>query len=162
MTHKVVSCILMLIGLYWGCSPEIRNYKPENPAEFVAQIQDAFADDNTGLIKSLIINQKDLITTLTTGNEKLAYHYDSQYFTIASDDKMYKKYRKGMIKSYKKLKETPLNWHSIAIQKVSYETDSLQLYIRGLLIVKDELNNLDSIYFNGVKLQNKWTLTKLY
>ena len=160
MYSKAIISIVILVSL-WNCVSEIDISKPSNPALLVTQIRFVLAN-NPKQLKKLMLDKEDLISTLTADNNHTVYAYEAKLFTIATRAEIYNKYSSELIESYKSIKEKPLNWQSIQIQKVNYETDSLQINIKGLLIVKDSKYKLDSIHFKGVKILNNWCLTAIY
>ena len=145
----------------WSCASEINLSKPSNPALLVSQIHLAFVANNTKQLKNLMIEKEALIITLTEENSERVYAYDTHLFTMATDDKAYEEYKRRILESYHIIKKEPLNWEKTSIQKATYQTDSLQISINGLLLIKDDKNKIDSIFFKGVKLLDMWSLTKL-
>jgi len=161
MDFKLIIWLTILFN-FWNCSPEINFQKTKSPAVFIDQIHFALKDNSHNKIVNLLVNKEDLIITLTEEKKALVYNYETQFFNMATDDKLFKSYKKKLLKSFNTIKDTPINWKSIQIQKANYETDSLQININGLLIVRDTQNNTDSIHFKGIKLQNNWSLTSIH
>ena len=161
MYKKIFINFSIIISL-WSCVSEQNHCKPNNPALFVTQIHIAFVANNTNHLKNLMVDKEALIITLTEENKDTVYAYDTQLFTMATDDKTYKEYKEGLLKSYNTIKKKPLNWKKTSIQKATYQTDTLQISIKGLLVIRDDKNKIDSIFFNGIKLLDQWSLTKLY
>jgi hypothetical protein len=161
MNYKVIILLTVFSSLL-SCSPEMSKLKPESPAIFIEQIHFVLKENKSERLKGLFVDKNDLITTLTEENKEVVFAYDSHFFNMATDNKLFSQYKRDLVKSIRMIKKSPLNWKHIQIQKASYETDSLQINIQGLLIVKDNKNTLDSINFKGVRLQKYWSLTKLY
>ena len=145
----------------WSCVSEINLSKPSNPALLITQIHLAFIVDDTRQLNNLMVDKDELINTLTDKNDEIIYAYDFDLFTMATDDETYEAYKRRVLKSYQTIKEHPVNWKKTNIQKATYQTDSLQITIKGCLLIRDDKNNIDSIHFKGVKLLNSWVLTEL-
>jgi hypothetical protein len=158
MFYKTIISIGMILSL-WSCSPEINLSKATNPALLVSKIRLSLMNEHQ--LENLMIKKDDLIITLTDENNRMVYNYDSKLFTIATDNNAFNSYKKELIKSYKTIKKETINWQSIQIQNVNYKMDSLQINIKGSLVIKDNKNHTKSIYFEGVKLLGNWSLTKI-
>jgi len=152
---------LIIMLTFWQCAPELTLKRTATPALFIDQIRFSLKEDNTNKIEDLLIERTDLISTLTEEKKELVYNYDEIIFSMATDKDAYNLYKKEIIKSFNNIKKNHINWESIQIKKASYETDSLQINIKGILILKDRNNQIDSINFNGVKLLNNWSLIKI-
>ncbi len=147
---------------FWSCVSEIKLSKPSNPAILVTQIHLAIVADDTRQLNNLMVDKKELINTLTEENDEIVYAYDADLFTMATDDETYKAYKNKLLKSYQSIKKHPINWEKTNIQKATYQTDSLQISIKGMLLIRDDKNSIDSIHFKGVKLLDIWALTEIY
>ena len=146
----------------WSCVSEVNLSKPSSPALLITQIHHSFVDGNTEQLDNLLVDKDALIVTLTEKNDETVYAYDAQLFTMATDSKTYNAYKRKLHNSFLTIKDKPLNWKKTSIQKATYQTDSLQITIKGLLVVKDDKNRIDSIHFKGVKLIVVWALTEIY
>ncbi len=146
----------------WSCVSEVNLSKPSSPALLIAQIHHSFVNGNTKQFDNLLVDKDALIVALTEKNDETVYAYDAQLFTMATDNKTYNMYKKRLIESYHTIKNKSLNWKKTIIQKAIYQTDSLQISIKGFLVVKDDKNRIDSIHFKGVKLLDIWALTEIY
>ena len=161
MYTKAFAGFVIILSL-WTCVSEIQLSKPTNPALFVTQLHLAFVDNNTYQLNNIMIDKDALIVTLTEENNETVYAYDAHLFTMATDSQTYNAYKRKLHNSFLTIKDKSLNWKKTNIQKATYQTDSLQISIKGFFVVKDNKNRIDSIHFKGVKLLDIWALTELH
>ena len=149
-----------------SCSLNTQKSDVATAGLFVDKIHHAFSVDNVSEFKTLLINKEKLIQTLIDEKKQIAFQYDSVFFNMATTDKEYADYQDNILEEFYKIKKiglrNKLNWDTTSLQKVTYDIDSLQINLKGTLIIKDKYQQQDSIYFEAIKLQNNWTLTKLY
>jgi hypothetical protein len=151
----------MVLSGFWQCAPELTLKRTSTPALFIDQIKFALIQDNTNKIENLLIERTDLISTLTEEKKELVYNYDDKVFNMATDLNAYDLYKKEIINSFNQIKINNLNWESVQIKNAFYKTDSIQINITGMLVLKDRNNQIDSINFKGIKLLNNWSLTHI-
>ncbi len=148
-----------------SCSKNIQK-KDTSAALFINQIHHAFCVDNEHEIEALFINKDKLIHTLIDENNQLVYQYDSVFFNMATTSKEYTNYQTNMLEKFYTIKKiaikNKLNWKRSSIHKATYNIDSLQINLKGVLVVIDKHNQQNSIHFEAIKLQNNWSLTTLY
>ena len=158
--------ILVLLYLFSSCSQDTQKNDIATAGLFVEKIHHAFCVNDESEFKTLLINKEKLIQTLIDEKKQIVFQYDSVFFNMATTDKEYTDYQNNILKEFYKIKKTSgknnLDWYGTSLQKVTYYIDSLQINLKGILIIKDKLQQQDSICFEAIKLQNNWTLTKLY
>jgi hypothetical protein len=149
-----------------SCSQNIQKKDTSTAALFINQVHRAFCVDHEHEIEALLINKDRLIHTLIGENNQFVYQYDSVFFNMATTPKEYINYQTNILDKFYKIKKiarkNKLNWNKSSIQKATYNIDSLQINLKGVLVIIDKHNRKDSIHFEAIKLQNNWSLTTLY
>ncbi len=145
-----------------NCSKDMYRNTANTPALFTQQLLNSFKNKYTKQLETLIINRSELVETLTKSNHQTAQKYSLELIKLASNQSDFSNLQNNINERFFQIKKhQSIDWQSIKLLRSNYLLNASKLEMTGSIIIADYQKHTDTIFFDAVKLENKWYLTNI-